>query len=215
MNNMQFPNNFIIPEERDYIQKFTTAFQSDQALELLLDECKIDINKKIKTIANGTLLHLTAHIPNISKNCIKLLVERGGDVHAKSHFHKTPLHSAAFHGNSSLMIALLENKAEINALDMQNNTPLHVRVVKKDISDLSSIKILLEAGADLTIKNSKGMTPIEAAEKSDPNGNCVKILKTWEKQQQLWDQWVLEEPDYKNSFQWLPREMVEDTLNLM
>jgi ankyrin repeat protein len=54
---------------------------------------------------------------------------------------------------------LIEQKAEVNARDRQNNTPLHFLGKKFSLEQNSCLRIaeeLIKAGADLTAVNNKG-----------------------------------------------------------
>ncbi len=59
---------------------------------------------------------------------------------------------------------LIEQKAEVNARDRQNNTPLHILRKKHNLEQNSCLSIaeeLIKAGADLTAVNNKGKTPMD------------------------------------------------------
>lgn len=86
-----------------------------------------------------------------------LLVEHGARVNSKTGIYidgpgdKTPLH-LAIHSPDNLAI-LIHEGAELNAVDTDGNTALHLGV---QADKLASVKLLLEAGADRNIKNKKG-----------------------------------------------------------
>lgn len=86
-----------------------------------------------------------------------LLVEHGAHVNSRTGIYidgpgnKTPLH-LAIHSPDNLAI-LIHEGAHLNATDTNGNTALH-RAVREDL--LSSVKLLLDAGADRTIKNKEG-----------------------------------------------------------
>lgn len=72
---------------------------------------------------------------------------------------------------------LIQCGADVNAMDNERNTPLHVIVqYEKPISDFmtlhSIILDLVEAGAHMDTVNSQGKTPFDAA----TTGNCVFLL---------------------------------------
>jgi len=113
----------------------------------------------------------------------RLLLEAGADPNVRLSDGKNILHKAVSFENIRMTTMLLEAGADINKQDDDGNTPLHyasksmvediARNVKwphyssvestehlMEVSDLPKIvKILIEAGADITISNNDGKTP--------------------------------------------------------
>ncbi|GJM06707.1 MAG: hypothetical protein DHS20C10_04410 [marine bacterium B5-7] len=116
--------------------------------DLLLD---YPLNKKLYPI------HLACTLENI--NIIELLLQRYHNVNATS-FHDgwTPLHLACKFGCRHSMRLLIENGADVNALDANHWTPLHVacQFGKTDL-----MQLLLDSGANLSlsVKNKQHLTP--------------------------------------------------------
>jgi ankyrin repeat protein len=80
----------------------------------------------------------------------------------------TPLHVAATLGAEEFIKALLENGADVNAVDNENNTPLHISIYwaamhARGYAHEKEIELLLEAGADINIKNDKGYSVADVA----------------------------------------------------
>ncbi len=75
-----------------------------------------------------------------------------------------PLHYAASSGNIELMQILLEAHAYIDAESPNKTTPLMMAARSKSIL---AVKFLLDAGADVTLKNELGFTAIDFADKSE------------------------------------------------
>lgn len=67
---------------------------------------------------------------------------------------------------------LVSNGADINAPDMRNNTPLHSRAV----SGRSSMKVLLELGANVHSKNTYEYTPLHTAAQSHNVANTKLLI---------------------------------------
>ncbi len=88
---------------------------------------------------------------------VKRLVEKGADVNKPGW---APLHYAATNGHVQIMNLLLEHHAYIDASSPNGSTPLMMAAL---YGTASAVKLLLEAGADPTIKNSLGMTAIDFA----------------------------------------------------
>ena len=70
---------------------------------------------------------------------------------------------------------LIDNGAPLlNERDAEDNTPAHIACMK---GHLTVLEVLVEAGADLSIKNKKGWTPFhEAFAKGGNNRAMVKYL---------------------------------------
>jgi len=90
---------------------------------------------------------------------------------------KTMLHYAVRHGLTQCVRVLLERGAKVNKQDYIGRTPLHrvfsIRSVKtrREIAQL-----LVDAGADVTITNTAGMSVLEAVREPEYHcglGNCI------------------------------------------
>lgn len=102
-----------------------------------------------------TLLHISAYygLENIVNALLKL---EKIDVHTTNKYRVTPLHWAAISDNAGVVRALLEKKANIDAIDQAEATPLHWAV--KD-GYISTTKVLLENGANPLLKDKYNHIP--------------------------------------------------------
>lgn len=105
-----------------------------------------DINEK--NIYGDTLLHFAVLKSN--NNLAKLLLKHGANVNGKNNNGTTPLHSSLDVSTSKL---LLKSGGNVNEKNGNGCTPLHYAA---DICHIDLIKLLLEYGADHTIKDNKG-----------------------------------------------------------
>lgn len=87
------------------------------------------------------------------------LIERDADVNKPGW---TPLHYAATNSHVPVMQLLLDAHAYIDAASPNGSTPLMMAAM---YGNASAVKMLLEAGADPTIKNALGLTAIDFAER--------------------------------------------------
>ncbi|KAL8773958.1 MAG: hypothetical protein Q9209_001388 [Squamulea sp. 1 TL-2023] len=97
-----------------------------------------------------TLLHVAARSGIFKERIFTLLLQAGSDLNARNQVGRTPLHTAAYHGNSRAAMCMLRAGAKIDVVDEWQNTPLHSAARCK--STLVT-KILLEHGADVMAKN--------------------------------------------------------------
>nr|WP_295769612.1 ankyrin repeat domain-containing protein [Rhodoferax sp.] len=87
----------------------------------------------------------------------KLLVTRDADVNKPGW---APLHYAATGGHVAVMRLLLDTHAYIDAASPNGSTPL-MMAARYGTND--AVKLLIDAGADPTLKNAKGLTAIDFA----------------------------------------------------
>ena len=85
----------------------------------------------------------------------------------------TALHAAMFQKNIKIVEMLIDYGLDVNAIGPKNGyTPLHDAVWG---NNPAAAKLLLEKGADPTIKNKEGQTPLEKA-KSEGKEDLVEVL---------------------------------------
>lgn len=73
----------------------------------------------------------------------------------------------------------LANGADVNMQDSYGDTPLH-NLLYNDGMDYDSLVLLLESGADVTIENDDGMTPIDVAKDWSHEFGIVELLRSYE-----------------------------------
>jgi uncharacterized protein len=91
----------------------------------------------------------------------KKLIDRGADVNKTGW---TPLHYAATSGHLPIIELLLEQHAYIDAESPNGSTPL---MMAAHYGSPAAVKLLLEAGADPTLKNQLGLTAIDFANRAN------------------------------------------------
>jgi ankyrin repeat protein len=123
-----------------------------------------DINSKIDK--GMTPLHKAR---NCDPKIVKMLIEGGADIDARDKMGRTPLQTLLYTRDfgkarsitKSNFMQLVEKGADLNARDNQGNTFLHHAVRKRK---RLMVELALDFGADMTIENKQGLTPIELAE---------------------------------------------------
>lgn len=102
------------------------------------------------------------------REILMYLLKHGANINDKSFEGKTPLHAWASSPTAEEDVPeLLKLGANVNAQDYEGNTPLHDAVFNSSVGlfyALDSIPILINNGADVTIKNREGQTALELAE---------------------------------------------------
>eukprot|EP00756_Hemistasia_phaeocysticola_P003129 Hpha_TRINITY_DN12081_c0_g1::TRINITY_DN12081_c0_g1_i1::g.141138::m.141138 len=91
-------------------------------------------------------------------NVVRLLINAGATV-TQYHGH-TPLHTAVQQGHPAIVDLLVEKGAHVNAQDEDGNTPSHFAAEwAVENNDTRLFRKLKDAGADMTVKNEKRLTP--------------------------------------------------------
>ncbi len=132
----------------------------------------LDINQDS---ALGTPLNLNTYWGH--EKVIDFLLKNGATITAISEKEDTPLHTVMYSElRPHLVKTLLDNGVAINAQNKLGDTPLHIFIDRNHSPKEEVFEILLllkQYGADFSIKNDEGLTPLLIAAKQ-----CnVKIVK--------------------------------------
>ena len=116
---------------------------------LISQHAKLDVGDSMNSTA---LLH--ACWEDKTDNALTL-INAGANVNLGSKYGQTPLMYAAKHGNDALVAALLAHKADVNA-----NCPMGAATTwAAGEGHLSTLKLLLDAGADMHLQPSGPVNP--------------------------------------------------------
>jgi len=91
---------------------------------------------------------------------------------------QTALHVACLWGNLAAADCLIKNNADVNKTnDLTGGTPLHIAVTSPKPLEgrLACAKLLLESGADPSIRDLRGGTPLAYAEEAEDPGMLALI----------------------------------------
>jgi len=115
-----------------------------------------DINVEQRNLKDESALMLAALDGNLE--LCETLINMDADINKPGW---TPLHYAATNSRLDVMRLLLDKFAYIDAASPNGSTPLMMAAM---YGNSSAVKLLLEAGADPTIKNQLGLTAIDFAQ---------------------------------------------------
>jgi ankyrin repeat protein len=129
--------------------------KSDNVAKLLVDDPKTDVEKTDSHDENAMMLAAL----NGDLNLVKLLADKGAEVNKKGW---TPLHYAAANGHDDVVQFLVEHSAYIDAGSPNGTTPLMMAARGNHVT---TMKVLLDAGADARLKNQIGLTALDFAKR--------------------------------------------------
>ena len=111
------------------------------------------------------------------KELVKKLIARDADVNKTGW---TPLHYAATAGHLEIIEILLEEHAYIDAESPNKTTPL---MMAAEYGSPQAVKLLLEAGADPTLRNELGLSAVDFAQRANRHDAVALITAAIRKMQ--------------------------------
>jgi hypothetical protein len=140
---------------------------SPAVLERLLGAPGLQVEARNRNDESALMLAALAGMTDVCRRLIAL----DADVNKPGW---TPLHYAASGGHAEIVQMLLEHSAYIDAQSPNQSTPLMMAAMYGNTRTLS---VLLEAGADASVKNQKGMTALDFAREADRQGAVALIQR--------------------------------------
>ncbi len=149
-----FDPNTVEPERGDSGLILALREKSVKVIPVLINARGIDLNLRAK---NGdTALMIAAYSAN--KSAVEALLAKGATVNQDGW---TALHYAAAVGDNDSVKMLLAKSAALDAASPNKTTPL---MMAARGGHIYTVKALLDAGADASVKNDAGMTAIDFAQ---------------------------------------------------
>ena len=118
-----------------------------------------NLNAEVRSAQDESPLMLAA-LHGLLAEC-QGLIEKGSDVNKPGW---APLHYAATNGHLAVMQLLIDENAYLDAESPNGSTPL---MMAAHYGTPSAVKLLLESGADPTLKNSLGLSAIDFAHQAN------------------------------------------------
>ena len=124
---------------------------------------------------------------------IAVLIESDAKVNNSDEQGETPLHLAARHGHSRIVSFLVDNGSNLSALNLRGETPLHAsargrlrsrQTLDGDLVDYvdqdarKTIANLISSGADLSVADNLGRTPLHVASRTSIPDRISALLES-------------------------------------
>ena len=95
---------------------------------------------------------------------VRWLLDNGAEVSPKEKRGATPLHCAAHYGHLDVCRILLESNADVDSQDELGSTPLQRASNRSDEGSTVIVRLLLDYGADVRVRDLNGKTASEVAD---------------------------------------------------
>jgi len=146
--------------------------KSKQILDYLIGLKGVDIDHP--NLSGETVLMMVSLYGMLPE--VKVLVDKRGAEINKSGW--TPLHYACTEGHLAVADYLLSKGGKVDALSESDTTPLMMAVRSGNIQ---LVRLLLDRGADLQIRNHQGFSAIDVAELFNQEEISKGLRSRWEK----------------------------------
>ena len=128
-------------------------------IEPLRIALKFGYNVNSRTRKGETALHFAAKRNEGEMG--QVLIEVGADIEAEDYsLSERPVHAAAQAGSVNLMTILLKKGANLEAINVRNETPLAIAISQEHVE---VVKILLDYNSPINTLDSLGLSPISRA----------------------------------------------------
>ena len=145
---------------------------SYQVIDLLLSSKGMDVDLSNKQGETPLMLaSINGELPMVKT----LILKNKAQI---DHIGWTPLHYACAKGHLDVASFLIANGANVNALSLGGTTPLMMAVQS---GNELLVKLLLDKGADLQIRNAEGITAIDIADIYNKPEISQGLRSRWQK----------------------------------
>lgn len=143
---------------------YTAIGHNNMAAELdRLIKNGVDINGPSPSIGEWNALQYACHCGNVE--WVDMLLKSDANVNMRNMINRPPLHIVCTYELSYCIIpSLLQAGTNLTAQDDAGRTPLHIAAMHATQDNTSAIKLLLEAGADVSIMDYGGNLPQDMTE---------------------------------------------------
>lgn len=152
------------------------AIKKDDVHELLLliETGVASIDERENDIEENTPLLVAASVGN--QKMVELLVHAGAEVDAKNNFGHTAMHYAIAWRDFDMIRTLIDALANVNDTSKvkMGQSALHLAF---ESNDPAFVEYLLSRGADVNVKNKKGVTPLQLLGVDSNHSSHVRVAE--------------------------------------
>lgn len=153
-----------LPDSFDSTPLILAAFNNRVELFDYLINAGADIHHRNKEGATA-LFHAAYHG---NEHMVATLLAKGADPNVATTYNTTPLMEAAHFGHTSVVQKLIDANAKLDSVDKDGYTAVLIAVNQGTLnlekaSFIETLKVLIKAGADLTIANKFNESPLSIA----------------------------------------------------
>ncbi|KAI8810191.1 ankyrin repeat-containing domain protein [Cladochytrium replicatum] len=132
------------------------------------------ISPEVSDLENEAVIHYAARCRRDNAAVVKLLLDKGVDVEAKSSNKRRPLHLVAEFGSAETCRELLTHDADVNArIPKEFNFPLYLAVT---FEHPEVVEVLLEKKPDIDARGAEQYTSLCRAAENGNKETCVLLL---------------------------------------
>jgi ankyrin repeat protein len=125
----------------------------------ILLERNADVNSQSNHKSTPLLLASEFGHPDV----VQLLLDHSADLYLRDADGDTPLHCAALRGQIEVSQLLLKLDVEVNPQNEEGSTPLHLASLGWEEGSAAIVRLLLDYGADVQVRDFSGKTASEVA----------------------------------------------------
>jgi len=164
-------NNGFDPNSSDYDQRTALMVASMNGItDAVLKLLEFHANPNLTDRHGASALYEATK--NSHEDIVEILLAAGGELSMSGSLAASTLCQSVFDGDTPFLKRLLKAKIQVNACDYDKRTAAHIAASE---GNTTAFKVLVEAGADLTLKDRWGNTSRSEAEKAE-SGQILEYL---------------------------------------
>nr|ADF30849.2 200-kDa immunoreactive protein [Ehrlichia canis]ADI59553.1 200 kDa immunoreactive protein [Ehrlichia canis]ADI59554.1 200 kDa immunoreactive protein [Ehrlichia canis] len=121
----------------------------------------------------NTIAHHAVKNQNADLTLFNMLKASGADLSVRNVVGRAPIHVASSDGKTNAVAGLVSCGIDVNSQDVNGDTPLHIAVEGGNMETV--LAVLNQRGADVSVQNNDGVTPMLSAAKYGDIG-VIKAL---------------------------------------
>jgi len=117
-----------------------------------------------------------------NRELIEDLISMGANVEHPNGSHGTAIFASVNVGCGGNTHMLVKHHANVNSVDLDNNTPLHIAARNSGAKVEGLIELFCNSGANILAQNNQGATPLHIAAQNSLKAYALSHLEIWKDQ---------------------------------